>query len=74
MRKKGDISYGEDAKKMLLSLLNEPKSIAELTREMQLNFFDKIHYYTVKRLLKEIEEEGILNSKKIGKIRIWWRD
>lgn len=72
MRKKGDYTYGDDAKKMLLSLLDQPKTIAELTKDMKSKYFAKIHYYTVKRLLEEIEQQGLVCSRKVGRTRIWW--
>jgi len=73
VRKKGDFEYGKDAEKALLSLLtDQPKTTAELTREMQDQFFKKIHFYTVQRLLIKLSEEGKIKWKIVGRIQLWY--
>jgi len=75
MKKKGDVEYGEEAEKMILELINnQPKTIGEITRETQKTFGLKIHYYTIKRILHELEKQGLIIIRDTGRFKICERN
>lgn len=72
MKKKGDWEYREDAEKALLSLVTRyPKTVSQLTREMREDFFSKIHFVTVQRLLGNLKRGGKVRWTDKGKRRLW---
>jgi len=70
MKKKGDVEYGEEAEKMLYELLDKPKTIGELTKDMQNRYGLKIHYYTVERLIEELQSQGLIVVKKVSRFKV----
>ena len=70
MKKKGDVEYGAEAEKMILELIDRPKTIGEITREAQETYGLKIHYYTVRRLISELEKQGLIVIRNIGRFKV----
>jgi len=75
MKRKGDVEYGEEAEKMILELItNQPKTIGEITQAAHKTYGLKIHYYTIKRILHELERQGLITIRDTGRFKICERN
>jgi hypothetical protein len=68
----GSLEYGDEASQYILKVVTlHPKTTNQIKEEVKAKYFNKIHHYTVSRILETLYRKGNIRKQIIGKVTIW---
>jgi len=75
-RTTGCYEYGDEVKALVLSLITDkPITRNSITKELnKIPIYHNIHYYTIGRLLTELEKENKIKKIQMNRMNLWYRN